>query len=79
MANSHPGSYCGQDAYNDMLVTESKNGNNQHRGISLHNGHRESTATQGEGLQRCPQDFRGGVVFIAKYAIFWRKIHNFAF
>ena len=21
MANSHPGSYCGQDAYNDMLVT----------------------------------------------------------
>ena len=24
------------------------------------------------------QDFRGGVVFIAKYAIFWRKIHNFA-
>lgn len=24
MANSHPGSYCGQDAYNDMLVTEYK-------------------------------------------------------
>ena len=24
MANSHPGSYCGQDAYNDMLVTEKK-------------------------------------------------------
>lgn len=23
MANSHPGSYCGQDAYNDMLVVES--------------------------------------------------------
>lgn len=22
MANSHPGSYCGQDAYNNMLVTE---------------------------------------------------------
>ena len=22
MANSHPGSYCGQDAYSDMLVTE---------------------------------------------------------
>lgn len=22
MANSHPGSYCGQDAYNDMLITE---------------------------------------------------------
>lgn len=25
MANSHPGSYCGQDAYNDMLVTEARN------------------------------------------------------
>lgn len=24
MANSHPGSYCGQDAYNDMFVTERK-------------------------------------------------------
>ena len=22
MANSHPGSYCGQDAYSDLLVTE---------------------------------------------------------
>lgn len=21
MANSHPGSYCGQDAYSDMLIT----------------------------------------------------------
>ena len=26
MANSHPGSYCGQDAYNDMFVTEKNNG-----------------------------------------------------
>lgn len=26
MANSHPGSYCGQDAYNDMFVTEKRNG-----------------------------------------------------
>lgn len=26
MANSHPGSYCGQDAYSDMLVTENENG-----------------------------------------------------
>ena len=25
MANSHPGSYCGQDAYNDMFVTEKMN------------------------------------------------------
>lgn len=27
MANSHPGSYCGQDAYNDMFVTEKRNAN----------------------------------------------------
>ena len=26
MANSHPGSYCGQDAYNDMFVVENSNG-----------------------------------------------------
>lgn len=26
MANSHPGSYCGQDAYSDMFVTEKKYG-----------------------------------------------------
>ena len=25
MANSHPGSYCGQDAYSDMLITEERN------------------------------------------------------
>lgn len=25
MANSHPGSYCGQDAYNDMFVVEKMN------------------------------------------------------
>ena len=26
MANSHPGGYCGQDAYSDMFVTEKRNG-----------------------------------------------------
>lgn len=26
MANSHPGSYCGQDAYSDMLITGGDNG-----------------------------------------------------
>jgi hypothetical protein len=25
MANTHPGSYSGQDAYNDMLVTVNEN------------------------------------------------------
>lgn len=27
MANSHPGSYCGQDAYSDMLIVGGNNGN----------------------------------------------------
>ena len=30
-ANSHPGSYCGQDAYNDMFVTEEKHEDILHR------------------------------------------------
>ena len=25
MANAHPGSYCGQDAYSDMLITGGNN------------------------------------------------------
>lgn len=38
MANSHPGSYCGQDAYTDMFVTESNNGllHRQWTGASEH-------------------------------------------
>ena len=31
MANSHPGSYCGQDAYSDMFVTEKKNESDMYR------------------------------------------------
>lgn len=54
MANSHPGSYCGQDAYNDMFVTEKKKND-------LHNGktglpHKGSVnggiCADGIGLQR---------------------------
>ena len=29
MANSHPGSYCGQDAYSDMFVTETRHANSR--------------------------------------------------
>lgn len=29
-ANSHPGSYCGQDAYNDMLIAGEANERNIH-------------------------------------------------
>lgn len=32
MANSHPGSYCGQDAYSDMLITGGANVENVERG-----------------------------------------------
>ena len=28
MANSHPGSYSGQDAYSDLLITENRGGYN---------------------------------------------------
>lgn len=34
MANSHPGSYCGQDAYSDMLITGGSNDN-----IHRHSSH----------------------------------------
>ena len=33
MANSHPGSYCGQDAYNDMLIVEGKYGRPQNNPV----------------------------------------------
>lgn len=33
MANSHPGSYCGQDAYNDMLIVEEEYGRPQNNPV----------------------------------------------
>lgn len=62
MANSHPGSYCGQDAYNGMLVTEkmndyiNKQGGLSHKGELQHN-----KFACGYGLQRSAYDFEGGV------------------
>ena len=52
MANSHPGSYCGQDAYSDMLVTESGNElcNASIRSIQGKSG---SIGAQNKGLQGC--------------------------
>lgn len=59
MANSHPGSYCGQDAYNDMFVTEktdvvrrewadaSSSTSEQNRSLELH--------------ARSTNDFRGNM------------------
>ena len=59
MANSHPGSYCGQDAYSDMFVTENRN-ELLHRQWAI-----DAAQTVGEsgGAQlhaRSTGDYRGG-------------------
>ena len=38
MANSHPGSYCGQDAYNDMLITDPQRERERERVWIIGNG-----------------------------------------
>jgi DNA (cytosine-5)-methyltransferase 1 len=50
MANSHPGSYCGQDAYSDMLVTENDIFISGHRPIQRIG---PGIKPQAEGLQGC--------------------------
>jgi site-specific DNA-cytosine methylase len=52
MANSHPGSYCGQDAYNDMFVTEERN-DLCTTGIWSLQGIEVGISAQNEGLERC--------------------------
>lgn len=39
---AHPGSYNGQDAYNDMLITEERHGR-------IHNGNRTGKCRNREG------------------------------
>ena len=60
MANSHPGSYCGQDAYNDMFVTEKRNESDNTRNFSLNNSGRISTSVKGKGLQGSSNSNTGG-------------------
>lgn len=58
MANSHPGSYCGQDAYSDMLVTENDIFNAGHRTVQRIGS---GIKPQDEGLQGCYGScFEGG-------------------
>ena len=58
MANSHPGSYCGQDAYSDMLVTENDIFISGHRPVQRI-GSSKDTCSQ--GLQGCYGSyFEGG-------------------
>lgn len=59
MANSHPGSYCGQDAYNDMLVTE--NGIHDFKSFFSHRSTNGcGGCLGGNGLQGPANDHRGG-------------------
>lgn len=59
MANSHPGSYCGQDAYTDMFITEKMNGlrNRERTGKSMELTNEGRCA---ELHARSTSDFEGG-------------------
>lgn len=50
MANSHPGSYCGQDAYSDMFVTEKRYANE----LGWHTDSSDIDSKQCRGGQRMP-------------------------
>ena len=56
MANSHPGSYCGQDAYTDMLITDE---NILHRERADEPEHR-GNSRDAELHARCTDNHRGG-------------------
>lgn len=59
MANSHPGSYCGQDAYNDMFVTEKTNDiHNSKTGFSHEGADGQSLCTDSDRLQRPADSYR---------------------
>lgn len=59
MANSHPGSYCGQDAYNDMFVTENKNGLLHRKRTNQSTGNVEPDRSIKHNA-RSASDYRGG-------------------
>lgn len=53
MANSHPGSYCGQDAYTDMFVTEKRNDiHDSKTGFSHKGADEQGLCTDSDRLQR---------------------------
>ena len=58
---AHPGSYNGQDAYNDMLVVE--DGHKYKQGeLSHHSEQRQGGEFGVNRLQRSPNNFEGGGV-----------------
>ena len=60
MANSHPGSYCGQDAYNDMLVTDNESiFVSENRRVQGFRSGIDSISTTVQGLDR-PDSARWG-------------------
>ena len=55
MANSHPGSYCGQDAYNDMLITgPQRERESMVNGNMAHNANENMPNVEAERLERSP-------------------------
>lgn len=56
---AHPGSYNGQDAYNEMLVTENDFYNSK-TGFSHEGAVGCGIRFDGNGLQRSTYDFNGG-------------------
>lgn len=61
MANSHPGSYCGQDAYNDMFVTEKRHEDILISEIGRIQGIKTGKDDSLQGLQECDRPhYRGG-------------------
>lgn len=72
-AGAHPGSYNGQDAYNDLLVVENGNNNNEPQRLSHESGgERSSGFTSDDRLQR-PADsyenYRGVVQWMSSRAL----------
>lgn len=62
MANSHPGSYCGQDAYNDMFVTEKRYANElgRHTDSSDIDAEQCEWSAEDAGQRKLQLRYRGG-------------------
>ena len=63
-AGAHPGSYNGQDAYNDLLVVENGNNNNEPQRLSHESGDERSSGFASDDRLQRPADsyenYRGG-------------------
>lgn len=57
---AHPGSYNGQDAYNEMLVTDNDFYNSE-TGLSYEGAVEYGIRPDGIGLQRSTYNYEGGV------------------